>query len=75
MSLVGVIGLVFIGLFVDTSAGREGFTYPGDVAIWRPVLRLTVHGYVAFTITALAACSHSASGGSTFFAPPPTVTS
>lgn len=54
LSLVGVIGLVFIGLFVDPSAGREWFTYPGDVAIWRPLVRLAVYGYVAFTITALA---------------------
>lgn len=54
LSLVGVIGLVFVGIFVDPAPDREWFTYPVEVEIWRPALRLVIYSYVAFTITALA---------------------
>lgn len=54
ISLVGVMALVFIGVFVDPVAGRAWFTYPGDVALWRPVTRLIIYSYIAFTITSLA---------------------
>jgi hypothetical protein len=53
VSLVGVIGLVFIGSFVDPVQGRAWFQYPGDVVFWRPLLRLIVYGYVAYAVTAL----------------------
>lgn len=54
-SLVGILGIVFIGVFVDPAPDREWFSYPGDyVEWWRPLLRLFIYGYVAFTITALA---------------------
>lgn len=53
-SLVGVIGLVFLGIFVDPAPDREWFMYPPEVETWRPTLRLIVYGYVAFTITSLA---------------------
>lgn len=53
VSLVGVMGLVFIGSFIDPVHGREWFVYPGDVIVWRPVVRLIVYGYVAFTVTSL----------------------
>lgn len=55
ISLVGLIGLLFLGIFVDPAPDREWFSYPGDyVEWWRPVLRLFIYGYVAFTITSLA---------------------
>lgn len=55
LSLVGVIGLVFIGIFIDPAADRSAFEYNGDAEWWRPILRFGVYGYVAFTITSLAA--------------------
>lgn len=54
VSIVGVIGLVFVGIFVDPSAGRAWFEFPGDAAPWRPIFRLVIYAYVAFTITSLA---------------------
>lgn len=44
LSLVGFVVLVFIGVFID----------PDNVLWWRPLIRLIVYGYVAFTITGLA---------------------
>jgi ABC-type transport system involved in cytochrome c biogenesis permease subunit len=55
LSLVGIVGLVFVGIFVDPSMDRGWGVYPADVEPWRPVLRLIIYGYVAFTITSLAA--------------------
>jgi hypothetical protein len=52
-SLVGVIGLIFLSLFIDPSMGRKWFSYPGDVIWWRPLLRLLVYSFVAYTITGL----------------------
>lgn len=55
MSLVGVILLVFIGVFVDPSHGNTPFGQPASsVDGWRPILRFVVYGYVAWTITSLA---------------------
>jgi len=55
LSLVGVIVLSFLGIFIDPAPDREWFTYPGDyVEWWRPILRLCIYGFVAFTITSLA---------------------
>jgi hypothetical protein len=54
LSLVGVIGLICIGIFVDPSAGSAWFEFPGDIIWWRPTLRLAVYAYVAYTITSLA---------------------
>ena len=54
LSLIGVIGLVFISLFVDPRLGSAWYMYPGDVLLWRPLVRLIAYGYVAFTITGLA---------------------
>lgn len=54
LSLVGVIGIVFIGMYFDPSSDSLEFSYPNDVEVWRPGLRLIVYGYVAFTITSLA---------------------
>lgn len=54
VSLFGVIGLIFISLFVDPRLGREWTVYPGDVLWWRPLVRLIAYSYVAFTITSLS---------------------
>lgn len=54
VSLLGVFALVFISLFVDPVKGREWFVFPGDVYEWRPLLRLLVYSYVAYTVTGLA---------------------
>lgn len=56
LSLVGIIGLVVVGIFIDPVAGSGPFMGPRpDVEWWRPLLRFGVYGYVAFTITTLAA--------------------
>lgn len=55
VSLVGVVGLIFLGIFIDPAPDREWFIYPVDyVDAWRPALRLLIYGYVAFTATALS---------------------
>ena len=54
VSLVGVIGLLYLGIFVDPAPDREWFLYPDGVEPWRPTLRVLIYGYVAFTITSLA---------------------
>lgn len=54
LSLIGVVGLVFLGIFVDPSPDREWFDYPDSVEWWRPILRLIVYSYVAFIATSLA---------------------
>lgn len=53
LSLVGIIGLSFIGVFIDPSPGRAVLQFPGDVLWWRPAIRLVGYGYVAFTVTGL----------------------
>lgn len=54
LSLVGVIGLVFLGIFIDPAPDREWYNYAAQVEWWRPAVRLFVYGYVAYTITSLA---------------------
>lgn len=55
LSLAGVIVLVSIGIFVDPSPDREWFMYPtGAVEWWRPLLRLSIYGFVAYSISSLA---------------------
>ena len=55
VSLVGVVGLIFLGIFVDPAPDREWFIYPADyVDAWRPLVRFVVYGYVAFTATSLS---------------------
>ena len=53
MSLLGVIGLIFVGIFINPAMNREWFNYSGDIYWWRPTLRLALYGYVAYTITNL----------------------
>lgn len=54
LSLVGIIGLVFIGIFIDPAPSRGALTSPSDVEWWRPILRFSVYAYVAYSITMLA---------------------
>lgn len=54
LSLVSIILLVFIGTFVDPSHNRNWNALPADVDLWRPILRVAIYGYVAYTITSLA---------------------
>lgn len=56
VSLVGVIILSYIGVFVDPAPDRAWFIYPGDDVVepWRPIARLVVYSFVAFSITALS---------------------
>lgn len=55
LSLVGIIGLVYVGVFVNPSAGNGPFSGPTEhVELWRPILRFVVYGYVAWTISSLA---------------------
>lgn len=54
LSLVGVIGLVFISLFVDPRSGGHWSEFPGDIIWWRPALRFAAYAYVAYTVTGLA---------------------
>jgi hypothetical protein len=53
VSLIGVIGLVFISLFIDPRAGREWWVWPGDILPWRPLVRAIAYTYVAYTVTGL----------------------
>lgn len=53
-SLIGVVGLIFISVFVDPRVDQAWYLFPGDTLWWRPVVRLLVYGYVAYTITGLA---------------------
>jgi hypothetical protein len=54
VSLIGIVGLVYVGIFVDPAHDRGWFVLPDDVADWRPTVRLLIYGYVAFTATSLA---------------------
>ena len=54
LSLVGILFLVYIGVFVNP-VGAGPFHPPAEyVEPWRPILRLVVYGYVAWTVTSLA---------------------
>lgn len=55
LSLVGIILLAFIGTYIDPSHGRAWLEYPDDVDVWRPIVRVIIYAYVAFSITTLAA--------------------
>lgn len=55
LSMAGLIVLVFIGIFVDPSPDREWFIFPeASVEWWRPILRLAIYGFVAYSISSLA---------------------
>lgn len=54
LSLVGVIGLIFVSIFLDPPIDRGPFDLTEDVDWWRPVFRLVIYCYVAYSITTLA---------------------
>ena len=55
LSLAGVIVLIFIGIFVDPSPNNQWTTFPIEsVEWWRPLLRLSVYCFVAYSISSLA---------------------
>ena len=55
LSLAGVIVLVFIGIFVDPSPDQGWFIFPEDyVEWWRPLMRLAVYVFVAYSISSLS---------------------
>lgn len=54
LSLVGIVALIVVGTFIDPAANRAWNVYPGDVAVWRPIVRFTIYAYVAYSITSLA---------------------
>lgn len=54
VSLVGIIGMVFVGIFIDPTHNSEWFNYPtGEVLSWRPIVRLITYCYVAYSVTSL----------------------
>lgn len=53
VSLVGVVGLVFISIFLNPTDGRAWHAYPGDVYWWRPMLRMVAYAYVSYSTTKL----------------------
>ena len=55
LSLAGVIVLVFVGIFVDPSTDQDWSRFPVEsVEWWRPLLRLAIYGFVAYSISSLA---------------------
>lgn len=54
LSLIGVIGLVYVGIFIDPSSNMGWFSYPQGIEDWRPLARLIIYSYVAFTATSLS---------------------
>ena len=53
LSLVGILVMVCIGVFIDPQ-GAGPFQPPGvNVESWRPILRLVIYGFVAWTVTTL----------------------
>jgi hypothetical protein len=53
VSLVLIVGLTFVGLFVDPKHDEMWFQYPVEIAWWRPFVRLIGFGYAAFAVTSL----------------------
>lgn len=54
VSLLGIVFLVYLGVFVDPSSDTVWHQFPeSTVEPWRPGLRLVIYGFVAFTISSL----------------------
>lgn len=53
-SLVGVVIIIFIGIFLDPAPDLDWYVYPPDVEPWRPLGRAVVYAYVAYTVSSLA---------------------
>lgn len=54
VALLGAMGLIYIGIFINPAPGRAPFDYAGDIYWWRPVIRFLVYTYVAYSTTSLA---------------------
>lgn len=54
LSLMGVLVLVFIGIYINPELGASWETVPPNVEWWRPIVRVVVYGFVAYSITSLA---------------------
>jgi hypothetical protein len=52
-SLACIVGLVFIGIFVDPASNSHWTYLPESVDPWRPILRFGVYGFTAYSITSL----------------------
>lgn len=53
LSLSLVVAVIVVGIFVDPRHDLSWYEYAGDIIWWRPVIRLAVYLYVAYTITSL----------------------
>lgn len=53
VSLIVIVGLTFIGLFVDPKHDEMWFQYPPEIVWWRPLVRLLGFAYAAFAVTSL----------------------
>ena len=53
LSLSLVVAVIVVGIFIDPRHDLPWYTYSGDTIWWRPVIRLAVYLYVAYTITSL----------------------
>jgi hypothetical protein len=53
VSILGIVFLVFLGVYVDPVGGRTWYSYQGDAADWRPFVRFIGYIFVAYTITSL----------------------
>lgn len=52
-SLVGVVGLIFVGTYVNPAPDRSWDSLPEDIVTWRPLIRFAIYGYVTYTVTSL----------------------
>lgn len=50
--LVGVVGLVFIGTFVDPR--YPWYEYPPDIVVWRPIFRAVVYAFMFYGLVSLS---------------------
>ena len=53
LSLSMVVAVIVVGIFIDPRHDIPWYEYTGDTIWWRPVVRLGVYLYVAYTITSL----------------------
>lgn len=53
LSLMGVLILVFIGIYIDPTDENAWMQMPMTVDWWRPSVRFVIYGFVAYSITQL----------------------
>lgn len=54
VSILGIVFLVWLGIYIDPVPGRTWYIYDGTAADWRPAVRFVGYSFVAYTITSLA---------------------